>query len=91
MPSFFDAEMGTTGTPSSCSISFTRMVPPLPSTSSIMFRATTMGTPSSSSCMVKYRLRSTFVASTMLMMPRGRSSSKNCRVTTSSLEYGDSE
>ena len=91
MPSFFEAEMGTTGMPNSCSISFTRTVPPLPSTSSIMFRANTMGTPSSKSCMVRYRLRSTFVASTMLMMPRGCPSSKNCRVTTSSLEYGDME
>ena len=51
MPSPFEAEMGTTGMPSSCSISFTRTVPPLPSTSSIMFRANTMGTPSSISCM----------------------------------------
>ena len=39
----FDAEMGTTGMPSSFSISFTWMVPPLPSTSSIMLRASTMG------------------------------------------------
>ena len=47
-----------------------------PATSSIMLRANTMGTPSSKSCMVRYRLRSTFVASTMLMMPRGCPSSR---------------
>ena len=91
MPSFLDAEMGTTGMPSSFSISFTSMVPPLPSTSSIMLSASTMGIPSSMSCIVRYRLRSTFVASTMLMMPRGFSSSRKRRVTTSSLEYGDME
>ena len=91
VPSFLDAEMGMTGMPSSFSISFTWMVPPLPSTSSIMLRASTMGMPSSMSCIVRYRLRSTFVASTMLTMPRGRSSSRKRRVTTSSLEYGDME
>ena len=40
-----------------------------PSTSSIMLSASTMGIPSSMSCIVRYRLRSMFVASTMLMMP----------------------
>ena len=90
-PSFFAAEMGTTGMPSSASSSFTRTVPPLASTSSIMLSASTMGIPSSMICMVRYRLRSILVPSTMLMMPSGFSSSRKSRVTISSLEYGDSE
>lgn len=53
MPSFFTAEMGTTGMPRACSSSLTRTVPPLARTSSIMFRARTMGMPNSMSCMVK--------------------------------------
>ena len=52
-PSPRTAEMGTTGMPSSCSISLMRTEPPLPRTSSIMFRANTMGTSSSISCMVR--------------------------------------
>ncbi len=53
MPSFFAAEMGTTGMPSMSSISLIWMEPPLPLTSSIMFRASTMGMSSSISCMVR--------------------------------------
>ena len=49
-PSFFAAEMGTTGMPSSASSSFTRTVPPFASTSSIMLSASTMGIPSSMIC-----------------------------------------
>ena len=50
-----------------------------------------MGISSSISCIVRYRLRSIFVASTMLMTPRGRSFSRKSRVTISSLVYGESE
>ena len=53
MPSFFAAEMGTTGMPRRSSISLILMEPPLPFTSSIMFSASTMGTSSSMSCMVR--------------------------------------
>ena len=83
--------MGMTGMPSSRSSSLTSTVPPLARTSSIMLRASTMGMPSSMSCMVRYMLRSMLVASTMLMMPSGRASSRKSRVTISSLEYGDRE
>ena len=51
MPSFFAAEMGTTGTPSSSSSLFTSTVLPLARISSIMFSAMTMGRFSSMSCM----------------------------------------
>ena len=63
-----------------------RIEPPLPRTSSIMFSASTIGTSSSISCMVRYRLRSIFVASTMLMMPVGFSLRMNRRDTRSSSE-----
>ena len=63
--------MGTTGMPRSSDSFCTSMVPPLARTSSIMFNASTIGTRSSSSCSVRYRLRSMFVASTILMMPSG--------------------
>ena len=85
-PSFFAAEMGTTGTPSMASMRLTSMDPPLPRSSSIMFRATTMGTSISRSCMVRYRFRWRLVASTMLMMARGFSSRTKFRETSSSLE-----
>ena len=91
MPSFFAAEIGTTGIPSIASISLTRTEPPFSRTSSIMLSASTIGTSSSMSCIVKYRLRSIFVASTILMIPFGCSSSTKRRVTSSSLEYGDIE
>ena len=85
-PSFFAAEMGTTGTPSSASMRLMSTAPPLPRSSSIMFSATTVGMPVSSSCMVRYRLRSMLVASTILMMARGRSFNTKSRLTSSSLE-----
>ena len=91
IPSFFAAEIGTTGMPSISSISFTRTEPPFWRTSSIILSASTIGTSSSISCIVRYKLRSMFVASTMLMMPRGCSSKTKRRVTSSSLEYGDME
>ena len=53
MPSFFAAEIGTTGTPSSSSSALTMMVPPLARTSSIMFSASTNGMFSSISCIVR--------------------------------------
>ena len=53
MPSFFAAEMGTTGTPSWLSSRLTSMVPPLAVTSSIMLSAMTMGRSSSMSCKVR--------------------------------------
>ena len=90
-PWFFAAEIGTTGTPSMLSIALTSTVPPLPVSSSIMFSATTIGTFISKSCIVRYRLRSMFVASTMLMMALGFPSSTKLRETSSSLEYGDIE
>lgn len=53
IPSFFEAEMGTTGSPR-CSLSFcTSMELPEARTSSIMFRAMTMGMRSSISCSVR--------------------------------------
>ena len=73
------------------SIRFTSIVPPLPWTSSIMLSASTMGLSSSISCIVRYRLRSMFVASTMLMMAFGCSSSMYWRLTSSSGLYGESE
>ena len=91
MPSFLAAEIGTTGMPSIASISLTRIEPPFSRTSSIMLSASTIGTSSSMSCIVRYRLRSMFVASTMLMIPFGCSSRTKRRVTSSSLEYGDIE
>ncbi len=91
MPSFFTAEMGTTGMPSAASSSLMWMDPPLADSSSIMFRASTIGMLSSMSCRVRYRLRSMFVASTMLMIAVGFSLMRKSRVTTSSLEYGESE
>ena len=74
-----------TGTPNSSSIRLTSMVPPLDATSSIMFSAITVGIPISSICMVRYRLRSIFMASTMLMMAFGFSFSTKLRDTSSSL------
>ena len=84
-PSFLAAEMGMTGMPSISSMAFTSIKPWFPITSSIMFRASTMGTSISSSCIVRYRLRWMLVASTMLMMARGFSSSTKFRETISSL------
>ena len=91
IPSFFAAEIGTTGIPSICSSSFTRIVPPFARTSSIIFSASTIGIPSSMSCIVRHRFRSKFDASTILIMPLGLPSIRNSRVTISSLEYGESE
>ena len=85
MPSFFEAEIGTTGMPSACSSAFTLIVPPFWRTSSIMFSASTMGMFSSISWQVRYRLRSMFDASRMLMMQFGLLRSRNSRVTISSL------
>ena len=53
IPSFFAAEIGTTGIPRSSSIWFTKTAPPFCLTSSIIFSASTMGTSSSISCMVR--------------------------------------
>ena len=53
IPSFFAADIGITGTPSNCSISLTRILPPFLRTSSIILSATTIGMSSSISCMVK--------------------------------------
>ena len=91
MPSPFEAEIGTTGMPSSDSILLMSTDPPLPRISSIMLRASTMGTLSSISCIVRYRPRSMLVASRMLMTPFGFSSRMNSRETISSLVYGESE
>ena len=91
IPSFFTAEMGTTGIPSSASSSLILIDPPFADSSSIMFKASTIGMLSSISCSVRYRLRSMFVASTMLMIAVGFSLMRKSRVTTSSLEYGESE
>ena len=52
-PSFFAAEIGTTGMPSNSSILFTRIAPPFPRSSSIILSASTIGTPNSISCMVR--------------------------------------
>ena len=51
-PSFFAAEIGITGTPSSASI-FTSIDPWFPITSSIIFKATTIGISISRSCIVR--------------------------------------
>ena len=71
MPSFFAAEIGTTGMPRISSNSLTRMEPPFARTSSIILRASTTGIPNSMICMVRYRFRSMLVASTILMIPSG--------------------
>ena len=79
------------GMPSAWLIFCTSMAPPLACTSSIMFSASTIGTRSSSSCSVRYRLRSMFVASTMLMMPSGFWLMIKSRETISSCVYGRRE
>ena len=56
-----------------------------------LFSATTTGIPNSSNCVVKNKLLLKFVASTILMIPLGRSFKKNSLVTISSLVYGDME
>ena len=60
-------------------------------TMSIMFNAMMVGMCSSNSCVVRYRFRSRLVASMMLMMASGLSFTKYCRVTTSSMVYGERE
>ena len=90
-PSAVAAQMGTTGTPSVCAIFCTSILPPFPVSSSIMLSARTVGTRSVRSCRVKYRLRSRFVASTMLMIPSGFWLRIKSRVTISSAVYGRSE
>ena len=52
-PSFFAAEIGTTGTPSNDSISLTLIDPWFPTTSSIIFKATTIGMSISNNCIVR--------------------------------------
>ena len=52
-PSFFAAEIGTTGTPSISSMWFTSIEPPFPVISSIMLSATTVGMSISSNCIVR--------------------------------------
>ena len=56
-----------------------------------MLSASTIGISSSINCNVRYRFLSMFVASTMLIIPLGRSFRKNSRLTISSLVYGDIE
>ena len=85
IPSFLAAEIGMTGTPSSCSISFTSTLPPFLRTSSIILSATTIGMSSSINCIVKYRFLSILEASIILIIPFGFSSNKNFLVTISSL------
>lgn len=90
-PSFFTALMGTTGMPRAALSFSTSTVPPLARSSSIMLRARTVGTCSSRSWRVRYRLRSIFVASTILMMASGFSWMIKSFVTISSCVYGRRE
>ena len=85
-PSFFAAEMGTTGMPSLSDRPFISTEPWFPKSSSIIFSASTKGFPISMSCRVRYRLRSIFVASAMFMMTSGFSFIIKSRVTFSSPE-----
>ena len=85
------AEIGMTGTPSKASISFISIEPLLPVSSSIILSATTIGMSVSRSCIVRYRLRSIFVASTILMIACGFSLRTKLRDTISSFVYGDIE
>ena len=84
-PSFFAAEIGITGIPSVASSLLTSIVPPLAVTSSIILRARTIGISSSINCIVRYIFRSILVASTILIIPRGRSFKKYSLDTISSL------
>ena len=90
-PSFFAAEIGTTGTPSIASMPLTSTEPEFPVISSIIFNAMTIGISISKSCMVRYRFRSMFVASMILIIAFGLSSSTKFLETISSLLYGDIE
>ena len=91
MPSFFNAEIGITGTPNIASILLISIEPPLPLNSSIMLRAITIGTCISRSWTVKYKFLSMFVASTMLIMALGFSFKIKCLEIISSPLYGDIE
>ena len=85
IPSFFAAEIGTTGIPSIDSNLLMRTDPPFPRISSIILSASTIGTSSSKSCIVRYRFRSIFVASTIFIMSVGFCLIINSLVTISSL------
>ena len=91
MPSFFAAEIGTTGIPNIFSSLLTYTEPPFSLTSSIILSARTIGTSNSISCMVRYRFLSILVASTILIIPSISLLSRNSLVTISSLVYGDME
>ena len=67
------AEIGTTGTPSSCASAAASISRPIPGSMSHMLSATTTGTPVSITCSARYRLRVSCVASTTSSTRSGRS------------------
>ena len=69
----FNAEISTTGHPSSLDNSLIWILSPFFSTISIMLTATTTGIPSSVNCVVKYKFLSRFVPSTIFKIAFGRS------------------
>ena len=90
-PSLRKADKDITLHPNSFSSPFKSISSPFFLTKSIILMAKTIGISNSNNCVVKYKLRSILVPSTILINASGRSFTRYCRATTSSILYGDNE